>query len=207
MFFAGLNKIQAGILGGLLLLVIAFLAGTITPANSSFTPSGTSADAGFARDMAVHHNQAVVMSFIVRDNTNNTAVRQFAFDIINTQSVQSGMMSGWLQQWGLPQTSSRPAMEWAGHGSGHESGMPGMASPEDIDRLRQLSGNEAEVLYLELMIKHHQGGITMAKSALELAKDESVLQLAKSIVDSQQAEIDVMQTMLKERAVKQFSAE
>ncbi len=213
LFFGGLSKIQTGILCGVLLMGIAFLAGTLFSTNRQYIPSDTSADAGFSRDMTVHHNQAVDLSFIVRDKTDSTAIRQFAFDIINTQSVQMGMMSGWLHQWGLPQTSSRPAMEWAVHNTEHAEEhpnsstgkMPGMASREDIDRLQQLSDNDAEVLYLELMIKHHEGGITMAESALSLAKDESVRQLAQSIVDSQQAEIDVMQNMLKERVVKKFS--
>jgi uncharacterized protein (DUF305 family) len=66
------------------------------------TPTAGSADAGFARDMAVHHQQAVEMSFIVRDRTGNEEVRRLAYDIAQTQANQRGMLLGWLDLWGLP---------------------------------------------------------------------------------------------------------
>ncbi len=67
--------------------------------------------------------------------------------------------------------------------------MPGMASAADLTRLRSLRGKQADVLWLQLMIAHHRGGIDMTKTALELTDRPSVRQLAQSIVDSQRAEI------------------
>lgn len=77
--------------------------------------------------------------------------------------------------------------------------MPGMAGQADLDQLRSLHGPPAEVLYLQLMVAHHRGGVAMAQTALALSSRPSVRQLAQSIVDSQSAEITAMQAMLRDR--------
>lgn len=207
-----------------LVTLAALLAGTLIgsqlmrpPTVPAPTPADISAEAGFARDMGDHHQQAVDMAFIIRDNSQDTAVRELAFDIINTQSTQRGMMMGWLEQWGLQQTTVRPAMAWmdkkqgASASGGHdsmplsESGdarMPGMASPDEIDRLRGITGQDAEVLFMQLMVRHHTGGITMAKGVLDRTDRDEVRRLARAIVNGQQAEIDLLREMLKERGAK-----
>jgi len=177
-------------------------------------PSDTSPEAGFARDMQAHHAQAVEMAFLLRDRTDDATLRTIAFDIITTQQQQMGQMYGWLRMWGLPQSTSRPAMAWMADGSGHSAmdmddtaptgamtpaEMPGMATREQIDRLRQADGPEAEVLFLQLMIKHHRGGIDMAQAARDLASDDNVILLADRIASSQAAEIQQMEQLLQDR--------
>ena len=78
-------------IAALVLLAAAALAGTT--AWKSGEPAADGPEAGFARDMSAHHAQAVEMSFIVRDRTSDPAVRMLAYDIINTQSAQIGMMT------------------------------------------------------------------------------------------------------------------
>lgn len=99
--------------------LVALMVVRPTSASSSASPAGRSApadgsvDAGFARDMSVHHQQAVEMSFIVRDRTDDEDVRRLAYDIINTQANQRGMMLGWLETWGCPRVRpSRPCGGW-----------------------------------------------------------------------------------------------
>ena len=176
--------------------------------NRTAAPADTSAEAGFARDMGDHHQQAVDMAFIIRDKSTDRAIRNIAFDVINTQATQRGMVMGWLQQWSLPQTTSRPALVWMNGGTVHESMssmamsggmMPGMASPGEIDKLRNLTGKEADILFMQLMIRHHTGGISMAKGLLERSGREEVRNLAQTIVEGQQAEIDLLKQMLQER--------
>lgn len=179
-------------------------------------PSTSSAAAGFARDMQTHHAQAVDMSMIVRDGTTDEDVRLLAYDIALTQQHQIGQMFAWLVQWGLPQTSSQPPMQWmsadAEHGaaghldesaaqSGTEPGgqMPGMASSAQMRQLAELDGRDAEVLFLELMIEHHRGGVAMAEAVLERPAPAEVHHLASTMVTGQQAEIDTMLAMLAER--------
>jgi uncharacterized protein (DUF305 family) len=184
-------------------------------------PASDSVDAGFARDMTVHHSQAVEMSMIVRDDTDNRAVRSIAYDIALTQEQQIGQMSGWLALWGLPQQSTAPAMAWMDGGmSGHdmagmdsmsgmdesteESGglMPGMATQSQLAELRTADGKPAEILYLQLMIRHHFGGIEMAKYAAEHGQTDQVRDLAHNMVIAQETEVDAMNDMLVERGAK-----
>jgi uncharacterized protein (DUF305 family) len=204
-------RIAVAVIAVPLVIAIAFLAGRVTAGDS--TPTDISADAGFARDMQVHHSQAVEMSLIVRDRTTDERVRLLAYDILRTQQQQAGQMYGWLELWGLPQASNQAPMAWAG-GMGHDMGaasgsaddsagtatMPGMASAADLQRLRTLQGRDAERLYLQLMIAHHQGGVEMAEAAIRLAHQPEVLELARKVVAAQQSEISLMQGMLRERS-------
>ena len=105
-------------------------------------PSADGADAGFARDMAVHHQQAVEMSYIIRDRTTNTEVRRLAYDIAQTQANQRGMLLGWLDLWDLPKVSAQPPMSWMGMGVMPERGdgslMQGLATVTELTKLGTL---------------------------------------------------------------------
>ncbi|MFF7241470.1 DUF305 domain-containing protein [Streptomyces collinus] len=170
------------------------------------TPGAESADAGFARDMAVHHQQAVEMSYIVRDRTKNVEVRRLAYDIAQTQANQRGMLLGWLDLWELPKVSAEPPMTWMGMGdmaSGKDGAlMPGMATNTDLKKLQTLSGKKAEVFYLQLMTAHHKGGIHMAEGCVAKCTVGVEKRLAQGMVDAQQSEIHLMADMLKERGAQ-----
>lgn len=167
------------------------------------TPTAGSADAGFARDMAVHHQQAVEMSYIVRDRTTDEEVRRLAYDIAQTQANQRGMLLGWLDLWGLPKVSSNGPMSWMGMGgmSEGENGalMPGMATDADLKKLGTLNGKAAEVFYLRLMTAHHKGGIHMAEGCVRMCTVGVEKRLAQGMVEAQQSEIDLMTGLLKAR--------
>lgn len=173
---------------------LVVLAGTVAWHESTRMPGDDSVEAGFARDMSTHHEQAVEMALLVRDRTHDPAMRTLATDIVLTQTAQQGQMAGWLAVWGLPQTGDEPPMAWMGHSS--DGRMPGMASPEEIARLAQLSGEDADREFLRLMIRHHEGGVPMAHAALERSDNEVVRTLAESIVTSQTIEVQSMQSML-----------
>ncbi len=199
---------------GLLVLVsltIGVLVGRVTSSGAPM-PSEASAEAGFARDMQVHHGQAVEMSLLVRDRSDDAEVRLFALDVATAQAQQQGQMFAWLVMWGLPQTSSSDEMEWLsrpvidgsaghdGHG-GHTPGepMPGVATFEQMQALQSATGVDAERLYLELMIEHHMGGVDMAEAVLARSDDPVVTQLARGMVQLQQKELDYMAELLAER--------
>uniref|UniRef100_A0AAU3HVM2 DUF305 domain-containing protein n=1 Tax=Streptomyces sp. NBC_01393 TaxID=2903851 RepID=A0AAU3HVM2_9ACTN len=170
------------------------------------TPAADSADAGFARDMAVHHQQAVEMSYIVRDRTKDVEVRRLAYDIAQTQANQRGMLLGWLDLWELPKVSPDPPMTWMGMGdmaSGKDGSlMPGMATNTEMKRLGTLDGKQAEVFYLQLMTDHHKGGIHMAEGCVAKCAVGVEKRLAQGMVDAQQSEITLMADMLKARGAK-----
>ena len=162
-------------------------------------PAEGSAEVTFARDMMVHHEQAVDMAFILHDRIADADLRQFTLDIILTQQAQIGQMYGWLSVWGLPITGLQAPMQGP-------MGRMGMASQEDVNALRTLPVAEAETSFLKLMILHHQGGVAMAQMALKLPVRPEVQRLAASIIESQQSEIDFMQQLLAERGVKPVDA-
>ncbi|MGW2615287.1 DUF305 domain-containing protein [Streptomyces sp. NPDC001500] len=173
---------------------------------ASEVPSAASADAGFARDMAVHHQQAVEMSYIVRDRTTDVEVRRLAYDIAQTQANQRGMLLGWLDLWGLPKVSSDGPMGWmgmAGMSEGEDGAlMPGMATDTELKKLGTLNGKAAEVFYLRLMTAHHKGGIHMAEGCVHQCTVGVEKRLAQGMVEAQQSEIDLMTDMLKARGAK-----
>ncbi|MFJ6072810.1 DUF305 domain-containing protein [Streptomyces sp. NPDC093065] len=169
-------------------------------------PAADSADAGFARDMSVHHQQAVEMSYVVRDRTDDEEVRRLAYDIAQTQANQRGMMIGWLDLWALPKVSSDPPMTWMGMGDAPSAGegslMPGMATDAEMKRLGTLNGEQAEVFYLQLMTEHHKGGVHMAKGCVERCAVGVEKRLARGMVESQESEIRLMADLLAERGAK-----
>jgi uncharacterized protein (DUF305 family) len=144
--------------------------------------------------MIVHHGQAVQMAEIIRDKTNSDAMRLLASDISLTQQGQIGIMQGWLGVWGLPITGSEPAMAWMGHPT--DGLMPGMATPDELDRLFKLPPDRADILFLRLMIAHHEAAIPMAQAVLKRTDEPEVRQLANSILASQKAEIWNMKAMV-----------
>ncbi|MFE9842730.1 DUF305 domain-containing protein [Streptomyces goshikiensis] len=194
--------------------------GSGSSGTSSRAPGRYSPDAGFARDMAVHHQQAVEMSFIVRDRTGDEPVRSLAYDIANTQANQRGMLLGWLDLWGLPKViADEPPMSWmaasdggadgaggAGSHHGHDMGaakpgalMTGMATKEELAALGAAGGRDAEVLYLQLMTDHHKGGVAMARGCARQCATPAERALAQGMVEAQQSELTLMADMLKQR--------
>lgn len=163
-------------------------------------PGDESVEAGFARDMSVHHAQAVEMALIMRDRTADDDLRVVATDIILTQQAQIGQMYAWLELWDLPQTGRELPMAWMGHPTGGL--MPGMATAEQIATLHQLPVAEAEEVFLRLMIAHHEGGVHMAQAVVERTDDADVLRLAHATIAAQQAEIEVMEDLLRARGVE-----
>lgn len=219
------GRIAVLVVAGIAVVVVAIVAFSLGRLSTLAepTPGERSAEAGFARDMQVHHLQGVELAMIVRERTDDPDVRRLAYDIATTQSQQAGQMYGWLEEWDLSQAGSEPSMTWmtlppldgtgehdAGHeaegtdvaASAHEPGgpMPGIATPEQIAALEAATGVDAERRFLELMIVHHRGAVEMADAVLARAESRVVLRLGKSIVDSQAAEIDLMEDMLAERA-------
>jgi uncharacterized protein (DUF305 family) len=161
------------------------------------TPGGDSVEAGFLRDMSRHHSQAVQMALLIRDRTEDEQLKSFATDIMLTQQSEIGMMDGWLRAWDIPLSSSDPAMAWMDHPV--EGLMPGMATDDQVEQLRTLPVDQAEVLFLQLMIRHHQGGVEMAQGYLDRGDQGDVTAFAENVVRLQNSEITTMNQMLEIR--------
>jgi uncharacterized protein (DUF305 family) len=179
----------------------------ITGVGSAGVPGDSSVDAGFARDMSTHHAQAAEMAQIVRDTGTDPAVRLVAYDIETQQLGQIGQLRGWLQSWGLGAQSSSPMAWMSGRDHAMAPGelMPGMATSAELVRLRSLSGRPLDVYFLQLMIRHHRGGLEMATDAAAHAGTPYVRELATKIAQAQQAEVVTMEQMLRERGGQPLS--
>ena len=173
------------------------LRGGGADATTSTAPSAV--DIGFARDMSTHHVQAVTMAGIERDGTSDAQLRILAFDIETGQQFQVGQMSGWLDTWGIGRNNP-DQMAWMGsmHMTMNADGsMPGMAAPAQLDELVRLKGKALDILFLQLMIHHHQGGLPMARYARANASERYVRDLAQSMINAQSAEVVTMEQMLR----------
>ena len=160
------------------------------------TPGADSADAGFLRDMIVHHDQAVAMALLMRDRSTDNLLDAIATDIIFNQLIQIGMMRGYLTVWVLPVTGNGPAMAWMGHPVPDGALMPGLASADELTQMRTLPQPEAEILFLRLMIRHHASGIEMAQAGISRVAARPVRDLAETIIPVQFNEIQLMQQEL-----------
>lgn len=169
-----------GIVGVLAAFGIGFLLARF------FQLGVSSADIAFAQNMTVHHSQAVEMATYLYERTNDEGLRTMAYDIMLSQQGQIGMMQGWLELWGQPATAPLGAMQQ----------MMGMATQEQVNALKTLPSPELEKQFLELMIRHHQGGVAMAQEELQKGSQPNVKRLADNIVKGQQAEIEYMQGLL-----------
>ncbi len=183
----------------LVLLLLGGLGGLLLGQRTapSYGPPPGAIDVGFLQDMTVHHTQAVQMAVWERGNTTDPELRQLAFDIESTQNQQLGMMTGWLRLWDQP-TESAPGtfMAWMGMPT---TVMPGMASDADLARFKSQTGAPMDVAFLQLMLRHHRGGLSMMQEEADRGSVPVVTQLARSMVASQTAEADTMTQMLAAR--------
>ena len=186
---------------------------------SAATPVGGAVDIGFAQDMSAHHQQALMMCDLIPVNV-APDVRGLASEIRLTQWREIGQMTGWLQMLDAPLDNPHP-MAWMTSASGpsteahhHDDGampmpmpgmaagmleMPGMANGKELTALSSSAGKQAETLFLQLMIRHHQGGVDMAAYAAREAHDSTVKEAALGMVKDQTEEIQLMMVMLDQR--------
>lgn len=185
---------------------LAFTIGRIVAVGGENDDAGPNpADAGFARDMQVHHAQAVEMAMIEYRATDDEELRIIAYDIATAQQSQRGQMYGWLVEWGLPQAGD-PLMTWM-RGSEHDHGAPaqsdedellaemGMASDDDVARLAELDEPARDCLFIDLMIRHHEGAVDMVDAIADLGSVPVVLRTAASMKETQQAEIAALKAV------------
>lgn len=167
-------------------------------------------DIGFSQSMSRHHQQAITMAQLILDGR-PTGLQPLARSIVFTQLIELGEMRGWLRLWNQPLFPPSEDMSWmllsekplsdeltqylieCGRAPG---GMPGLASTEDIHKLRQLEGRERDQLFLTLMLAHHEGGIPMARFSANEASLLVVRKLAAQMVLDQAKEIHQMRSIL-----------
>jgi uncharacterized protein (DUF305 family) len=159
-------------------------------ANNSYSPD----DVFFMQNMIPHHNQAVQMAELVAERTNRQELIDVAGRINASQADEIGFMQGWLKERreDVPDPRAHEGMDMS-----HE--MAGMASPTQMAKLATLKGTEFDKLFLQLMIPHHEGALTMVDNLLEQpgsAYDPVLFDFTNDIVNDQKAEIERMNALL-----------
>ena len=165
--------------------MLALLLVTGCAVTSSSNNNLSSEDFMFAQMMIPHHQQAIDMSNIALQNSQNAEVRDLATKIRGEQAPEIKIMESW--------TKSHMGSHMGSH-SGHM--MDGMLSNSEIRALKEARGVDFDRLFLQGMIQHHEGAIDMAQDVID-SKNHDVAALAQSIISTQRAEIEFMKELLK----------
>jgi len=151
------------------------------------------ADVAFMQGMIAHHAQALEMTDLVPGRTTNETLLSLAERIELTQQVEITRMSRWLEARGetVPEAG-------ASRHSDHGAHMPGMATPERMAQLAAATGETFDRIFLETMIRHHEGALTMV-AELQAAGggiEAEIYRFAADVDADQRAEIARMQSLL-----------
>jgi uncharacterized protein (DUF305 family) len=150
------------------------------------------ADVSFSKEMIQHHRQAVEMAELADSRASSAETKDLAAKIKGAQDPEIKTMTGWLTSWG----EKAPAETMPGMDHGMSSPMPGMMSTQDMDKLEKAKGAEFDTMFAEMMIKHHEGAIDMAKTEKANGEYGPAKKLADDVIKAQTAEIDQMNKML-----------
>ncbi|MCX5417630.1 DUF305 domain-containing protein [Streptomyces sp. NBC_00059] len=147
------------------------------------------ADVAFAKGMIPHHRQAVEMADLAPARAESAEVKKLADEIKKAQDPEIKTLSGWLTSWG-ELVPAEGAMDHSMHGSG------GMMTSEEMDSLKKASGEAFDTAFMEMMIKHHEGAVAMAKAQKADGAFPEAKTMADAIITSQTAEIAKMNSLL-----------
>ncbi|NBE94296.1 DUF305 domain-containing protein [Nonomuraea sp. KC401] len=161
---------------------------TLSPAEAATavpSPTANAADVTYVQDMIVHHRQALDMALLAPNRAQSAKVKGLADRIKAAQAPEIQYMTTWLRE----QEQKVPD-----HHAAHD-GMPGMATPEKLEALRAATGKDFDRMFLQLMIAHHQGAITMSEKVLTSGSHIKIEELAGDVSVTQMAEIGRMREM------------
>lgn len=189
------------------LALVSCGGGTDEPGAAETSTSGSAthndADVAFATGMIPHHAQALSMADLAVGRQVDQEFSALLDDIRAAQTPEIELMADWLQEWGEPVPDTMRDHAHGGHDGeapevpeGHD--MPGMMSAEQLEELSDASAADFEELWLEMMIEHHEGAVSMAETELDEGAYGPALELAEEIATSQTAEIQRMQGMLQD---------
>jgi uncharacterized protein (DUF305 family) len=182
-----------------LTILVAGLAGAGPLAAQTAKPPPSSADAKFMSGMIVHHEQAILMAAWAPTHDASPTLRSLCEKITVSQRDEIALMLRWLTDHHLPVPDTSIAHAQMMPGMGAPMLMPGMLTAAELARLDSARGPEFDRRFLEGMIRHHRGAITMVQDLLNTpgaAQDPLIYQYATDIDADQTVEIGLMTRML-----------
>lgn len=177
-------------------------ASPVLRAQASTAPAVTAADIRFMQEMIGHHQQAVEMTALVATRTRRAQLNVLAERISVSQADEIAMMHQWLRTRGADTVSAHDMSAHAGHDMAAAPLMPGMLSAREMAALRGARGARFDRLFLEGMIRHHGGALTMVEQLLATAgaaQESSINRFVTDVDTDQRAEIRRMRQMLDAR--------
>ena len=150
----------------------------------------------------MHHSQAVEMTALISSRTQNREVRALGARISLSQTDEIKFMKRWLVARGAPVSMAMPGMPEMDMTGKPMPSMPGMLTPEQMNELQQAKGAEFDRLFLTGMIQHHKGALVMVKQLFDTpgaGEDADLFDFATDADNTQRAEINIMEDMLKEK--------
>jgi uncharacterized protein (DUF305 family) len=174
---------------------------TLPPSTTGVIPQDSHADVEFMQGMIMHHAQAVEMTALIQSRTQNPRIRTLGARISLSQSDEMKFMKRWLLARGQPDSMSMPGMPDMDMKGNPMRPMPGMLTPQQMDALRRASGPTFDHLFLTGMIQHHNGALVMVKGLFNhpgAGQDAELFDFATDADNTQRAETQIMQNMLKE---------
>lgn len=164
---------------------------TATESSATTSQEHNDADTQFAQMMILHHQGAIEMATMAEGRAQTAEVQQLSSDIQFAQQPEIDLMTSWLETWGEDLPSSDDDMGGMDHSSGHT----GMADDEQMQQLED-AGADFDRMFLEMMIEHHQGAITMSEEQQANGLNKDALELAGTIIADQTEEIATMEQLL-----------
>ncbi|MEU7824790.1 DUF305 domain-containing protein [Catellatospora sp. NPDC049133] len=166
-------------------------------AQPSPTQQFNDTDVQFLQQMIPHHQQALMMAQMAAQKAADADVKQLAVEIEQEQKPEIEQMSAWLQQWGKPVPSMGPGMALPSMSPPMGRGMmPSMGPMPDMGQMQNMTGEQFDQMFLQMMIAHHEDAVAMAKAEIAGGANPAVKQLAAKIQASQTAQIQQMRQML-----------
>lgn len=175
-----------------------------TPSRPTAAGPHNQADVAFATGMIPHHGQAITMAQMALSTSTNPKVKDLATAIKAAQDPEIQTMSGWLTGWAQPVPAATGGHDMSQMGSTTSStsgsstmgGMGGMMTDQEMEQLSKATGAAFDRMWLQMMVKHHQGAVAMSQTELATGTNPDAKQLAQAIIDSQTKEITTMTAAL-----------
>lgn len=176
---------------------------TLPGSTKGTLPPLAPADVEFMQGMIMHHAQAIEMTAMIASRSDNKDLRLLGARISASQDDEIKFMKRWLAARGQPTSMAMPGMPDMDRSGRPMALMPGMLTGEQMDALRKAKSGEFDRLFLEGMIQHHGGALTMVKDLFDTAgagQDAELFDFATDVDTGQRAEIRIMQSMLEKSA-------
>lgn len=179
----------------------------VLPANTTGKlPKPSAKDVEFMQGMIHHHSQAVEMTALIEERTQNKDLRKLGAKISQSQTDEMNFMKRWLRLRGENTEMQMKEMSGMGgmdHATHNTHLMPGMLTPKQMEKLKNSKGAEFDKLFLKGMIQHHEGALEMVKDLFSTAgagQDAELFNFASDVDTGQKGEIKIMKELLDKKS-------